>query len=121
LISQAIFTHFLTVFKEIYGNIVLLFQFLAIVSIIVCKIWSGRLTLFGQHYSFDKSVVLICTSSFNAHSATMIMFFLLHFSEIVAIVVSSRKKGSALVEFETNEAAVSIAVIFPTGLHDFSA
>jgi hypothetical protein len=25
------------------------------------------------------------------------------------------------VEFETNEAAVSIAVIFPTGLHDFSA
>jgi hypothetical protein len=37
------------------------------------------------------------------------MFFLLQHGEIVALIVSAKRKGSALVEFKTKEAAVSIS------------
>jgi hypothetical protein len=47
------------------------------------------------------------------------MFFLLQYGEIVAVIMSPKKKGRALVEFKTKEAAVSIAVIFPIGLSDW--
>lgn len=60
----------------------------------------------------------MCKSSFNAHSVLRNMFFLLQYGEIVALIMSSKRKGSALVEYKTKEAAVSIALIFLTGLSD---
>jgi hypothetical protein len=40
------------------------------------------------------------------------MLFLLQYGEIVALLLSSKRKGSAIVEFKTKEAAVSIETIF---------
>jgi hypothetical protein len=58
------------------------------------------------------------TSSFNAHFVIRNIFFLLQYGEIVALIVSLNRQGSALVEFKTKEAAVSIAMTFLTGLND---
>jgi hypothetical protein len=49
------------------------------------------------------------------------MFFLLQYGEIVALIMSPKKKGSALVEFKTKEACVSIAMIFSYGTSDLTS
>ncbi|PNF23592.1 DnaJ subfamily C member 17, partial [Cryptotermes secundus] len=46
------------------------------------------------------------------YTSELLYTILSKYGEIVALIMSSKRKGSALVEFKTKEAAVSIAVIF---------